>query len=306
MSEAHEPTVAVVVPVRNGATTIDTCLEALCAVDWPRERVELVVVDNGSTDGTAARVRRHPVRLLHEHSRPSSYLARNRGVAATRAEILAFTDADCVPDRGWIRALAAPLADPGVGGVAGAIEAWRAESAVERWQARRALLAGRAFRHPVLPFAQTANAAYRRDAFVAAGGFDPDLVFGGDLDFSWRLQRCTGRRLAWAPDAIVRHRHRTTWSGLYRLYEKNAIANCLLALRHEHYVDYPGLRTGAWLAREVARSALRAALGGRRGDGAAASLAEAVRYAGELGGWLRWHCGVLPAGVRRVPAEVRA
>src|SRR5207249_2373755 len=105
------------------------------------------------------------------------------------SDVLAFTDADCVPDPGWLRALVAPLAAPDVGGVAGGIEAHRAVSLVERYQARRALRAERAFAHPVLPFAQTANAAYPRAVFEALGGFDATIVFGGDLDLSWRMQR---------------------------------------------------------------------------------------------------------------------
>jgi glycosyltransferase involved in cell wall biosynthesis len=191
------PTVAVIVPVRNGADTIATCIEALLALEWPADALELVIVDNGSTDGTPDVVRRYPVRLVEEHSRPSSYAARNGGIAATRGAVCCFTDADCVPAPGWVRAHVAALADPETCGSAGPIEAWRAESVVERWQARRALRADRAFRHPVLPFAQTANAAYRRDDVVRVGGFDADVVFGGDLDLAWRLQRHTGRRLAW-------------------------------------------------------------------------------------------------------------
>jgi glycosyltransferase involved in cell wall biosynthesis len=282
------PSVAVVVPVYNGERTIGACVEALLGLDYPAAALELVVVDNRSTDRTRAVLARYPVHVVEETARQSSYAARNRGIAATRAEVVAFTDADCVPATGWVRALVAALAPAGVGGVAGAIEAYRADTAVERYQARRALRAERAFAHPVLPFAQTANAAYPRAVLELVGGFDADLVFGGDLDLSWRMQRTTGLRLAWAPDALVRHQHRPTWRGLFALYEKNAIANCLLAQRYPHYAEYPRIRTLAYLGRECVRHALR-------GDVAA------VRYAGELSGWLRWHWGAAPA-----PREVAA
>jgi glycosyltransferase involved in cell wall biosynthesis len=287
------PHVSVIVPVRDGAATIGTCLEALAAQDYPARAREVIVVDNRSTDATRAIVAAHPVRLVEEPAVQSSYAARNRGVLAARGTVLAFTDADCVPDPGWLGALVAPLSDETVGGVAGAIEAFAADSVVERYQARRAIRADRAYAHPVRPFAQTANVAYPRAIVEALGGFDARLPFGGDLDFSWRMQVETGRRLAYAPDARVRHRHRTTWRGLFRLYEKNAVANCLLAARYPHYARYPELRTCAYLARELGRSALRAAARRPRVDGGlpAEHWADAVRYLGELSGWLRCRTG---------------
>ena len=298
------PAVSVVVPVRNGEATMRTCIEALLAQDWPREALELVVVDNRSTDATRAVVAEYPVRLLEERRVQSSYAARNRGVAASHGDILAFTDADCVPDPGWVRALAAAIAQDGVGLAAGPIEAWRCERLVERYQAVRALRAERAARHPVLPFAQTANAACSRAAFEAVGGFDAACRFGGDLDFCWRLQRRTGMRLAYTSAAVVRHRHRTTWRGLFALYEKNALANCLLAERWPHYADYPSLRTGAFLGREMVRSGLRTLVSGPAGrtDPGNAPLPEMVRWAGELSGWLRWRCGAVPPLRPEVPA----
>jgi cellulose synthase/poly-beta-1,6-N-acetylglucosamine synthase-like glycosyltransferase len=301
-------TVSVVVPVRNGAVTIRTCLEALLAQDWPREALELIVVDNRSTDATRTVVAQYPVRLLEERRVQSSYAARNRGVAAAHGDLLAFTDADCVPDPGWVRALAAVFEHADVGLAAGPIEAWRADRLVERYQAVHALRAERALRHPFLPFAQTANAACRRTVFDAVGGFDAACRFGGDLDFCWRVQRCTGMRLAYEHTAIVRHRHRTTWRGLFALYEKNALANCLLAERWPYYADYPSLRTGAFAGREMVRSGLRAVVAWQTGGGdpGRAPLPEMVRRAGELSGWLRWWCGAVPALRHLSTAERRA
>ena len=287
------PPVSVIVPVHDGAATIRTCLDALCTLDYPARALEIIVVDNRSTDATRTIVAEYPVRLIDEDGVQSSYAARNRGALAASGSILAFTDADCVPDRGWLRVLVRPLATPGVGGVAGGIEAFEATNTVERYQARRAIRAERAYAHPVMPFAQTANAAYPRALVASLGGFDASIPFGGDLDFSWRLQRETGFRIAFEPAALVRHRHRPTWRGLMALYEKNAIANCLLAQRHEHYAHYPEARTFAYCVRELARSALRGTLRIARADGGGPDehWAEAVRYAGEIRGWLRWRSG---------------
>lgn len=297
MSETQTlPLVSVVVPVYNGEATIRTCVEALLGLDYPSDRLELIVVDNKSTDGTRKILNAYPITVLEESSVQSSYAARNLGLGHARGDVIAFTDADCVPERGWIRAIVGAIAPPDVGGVAGAIEAFSADSPVERYQASRAIRADRAYKHKVLPFAQTANAAYKREVFEKIGLFDPTLIYGGDLDFSWRMQSVGGLRLVYEAMAFVWHRHRTTYKGLFGLYEKNAIANCLLSQRYHHYETYPSMRTFLFLSRELLRSGLRSAFA-RRDDG---SL-DAVRYAGEAWGWLRWQLGAVTLPARRGP-----
>lgn len=299
---ATMPKVAVIVPVWNGRHHIADCIESLLKLDWPEDALEILVVDNRSTDRTREIVARYPVRLLVEDEVQSSYAARNRGARATDAEILAFTDADCVVEHGWVRMLVRALAAPSVGGVAGGIRAAGTSKPIERYQSDRCIVAERAFAHPVLPFAQTANAAYRRDVFLRLGGFDASIIYGGDLDFSWRMQRELRLALAWEPCALVWHQHRESPGGLFRLYAKNAIGDCLLAERYEHYAAFPRLRTLLYLAREASHSGLRAARA-RVAHGAAAETDyyDAVRYAGAAWGWLRFRAGGVKA-----PGQIRA
>jgi glycosyltransferase involved in cell wall biosynthesis len=284
------PKISVVVPVYNGEATIRTCVEAILGLDYPRELLQTFIVDNRSTDGTRKVLDGYPVTVLEEAKTQSSYAARNLGIRHSTGDIVAFTDADCVPERSWLRAIVNAIAPADVGGIAGAIEAFRADSAVERYQASRAIRADRAYHHKVLPFAQTANAAYKREVFERIGLFDPTLIYGGDLDFSWRMQSGAGLRLVYEALAFVWHRHRTTYRGLFGLYEKNAIANCLLSQRYHHYENYPQLRTFLYLSRELLRSGVRSAFP-RRDEGN--SALDAVRYAGEAWGWLRWQVGAV-------------
>ncbi|MEW6271955.1 MAG: glycosyltransferase [Thermodesulfobacteriota bacterium] len=288
------PKVAVIVPVYNGEDTITDCIESLVKLDYPHDALDLIVVDNRSTDRTREIVARYPVRLVTEDDVQSSYAARNRGVASTDAPILAFTDADCVVERGWVRALAGAFRSQDVGGVAGTIHAARTGTAIERYQAGRCIVAERAFAHPVLPFAQTANAAYRRSAFERIGGFDASIIYGGDLDFSWRMQRETGLRLVYEACALVWHQHRSSTRGLFHLYAKNAIGNCLLAERYDHYASFPTVRTLLYLTREASHSGLRAARSAiRRSPGGNGDdhYYDAVRFAGAAWGWLRFRTG---------------
>lgn len=95
--------VSVIIPVYNGAAVIGPCLEAVFRQELPRTAYEVLVVDNGSTDGTVDVVRRYPVRLATESVR-SSYAARNTGVRLARGRVLAFTDQSCRPSPRWLSA----------------------------------------------------------------------------------------------------------------------------------------------------------------------------------------------------------
>ena len=128
------PFVSVVVPVRNGEETIGVCLRALLATDYPLDRREILVVDNGSTDRTAELIHPFPVRRLWEPERGASN-ARNRGIRDSRGEIVAFIDADCGATKRWLREMVHCFEDDCVGGVAGEILAYPPRSPAERYMA---------------------------------------------------------------------------------------------------------------------------------------------------------------------------
>ncbi len=117
----HTPSVAIVVAAHNEAETIERKLDNLASLDYPRERLEVIVASDGSTDGTEKAVRRcgaAGVRLL-SLPRSGKATALNAAVAATSADVVVFTDANSMLQADAIRALVRPLADPDVGGVAG-------------------------------------------------------------------------------------------------------------------------------------------------------------------------------------------
>ena len=89
------PSVTVVVPVRNGAQTIQPLLESLQKLDYDRNTVEVIVVDGNSTDKTREIVKKYPVKLVVEEKKGLN-LARNIGIKSSNGEIIAFTDSDCI------------------------------------------------------------------------------------------------------------------------------------------------------------------------------------------------------------------
>jgi len=205
-----------VIPVLDGEATIEQCLTALLEVDYPIERMEIVVVDNGSRDRTVEIVKRYPATLLHE-SRRGSAAARNRGIETARGDVIACTDADCIPTTAWLRELVKPFVNTEVGGVAGEILPYPPRTAAERYAGRiRHLSPERYLRRPILPFAVTANLAFRRDVFDRIGLLDANIPCGGEsTDFCTRFFRGTDQRLEFAPRAVVLHRHRRSARALF-------------------------------------------------------------------------------------------
>jgi len=247
---SSQPTVSIVIPARNGEATIAPCIEAVLAADYPPERREVIVVDNASTDRTPELASRHPVRVIRE-PRPGVSRARNAGAAAARSEILVFLDADCIVEPTWLAELVAPFADPDVGCVAGGLEHLPPSTAAER-QAVRMLGDWQSFAvSSDPPYVVTANAAFRRTAFDAVGGFDPRMRRAQDVDIGLRLHARTDLRVAHAPAAIARHRHHASQRGFFRQQLGWAYGAGLVGAKYRHL---PERRPDPPRARNIARN----------------------------------------------------
>jgi glycosyltransferase involved in cell wall biosynthesis len=194
------PAVSVIVPARDAAATLGHALDALA-----EQRVdggfEVVIVDDGSADGTAELAGTHPLApriVAADGSGPAR--ARNAGAAAASAPALAFLDADCAPAAGWLAAGLSALDDADL--VQGAVTTPPGESVGPYdkaiWVERETGLY------------ETANLFVTREAFERAGGFESWLTprrgieLGEDVWFGWRARRA-GARTAFCADAVVHH-----------------------------------------------------------------------------------------------------
>ena len=211
-----------VVPAHNSAGSLANCLKALAAQTIVGDG-EIIVVDDGSTDGTADMLRRLTGPRLRvitiDHSGPAA--ARNAGAAAA-AEIVLFTDADCEPEPNWVEEMLAPFRDPSVIGVKGVYQtdqtALLARFVQAEYEDKYARLERVQRRHGRIDFVDTSSAGYRREVLLAIGGFDEAFRQPSteDVDLSYRLAG-SGHRIVFAPAAVVRHRHATTiWAWLAR------------------------------------------------------------------------------------------
>ncbi len=197
------PFVTVVVPALNEASTIAAHLESLLGQTYPRDRYEVVLVDNGSTDDTAAIAARFPVRILHESVR-SAYVARNKAIRDSEGEYLAFTDADCIALPNWLESLVAAAQKTGALLVAGQIDyKLKHDNLANQFMLLRYSPETRRMNIERFHCAPTGNLLVGRALFDRFGTFDP-LATASDDEFSKRMA-ANGYPPLFASDAVVVH-----------------------------------------------------------------------------------------------------
>ncbi len=206
------PAVAVIVPVFGHADLLPALLERLAAQTW--RDFELVVVDNAAEPDPSvpAAVAAWPglrTRVLH-CPRPGSYAARNAGVAATAAEWLAFTDADCRPEPQWLATMMSAARGEPDRLLAGPVR-FTARPDANTWTIFDAVRGIPQERYVRRGYGATANLFVRRDVLLDVGGFDPARFSGGDADFCRRAGR-RGHPIAFVPGATVEHPARSSWA----------------------------------------------------------------------------------------------
>ncbi|GBD27992.1 Putative mycofactocin biosynthesis glycosyltransferase MftF [bacterium HR31] len=232
----------VVVPVYNGRLTLPDCLRALFRQSRPPRAV--YVVDNGSTDGTYEWAKRLSegearLRVLREVRRGPG-AARNAGVRAALQELgpafVAFTDADCVAEEGWLEELRQGFADDRIGAVTGHIRASVSDSVVGRYLAVSAVDPGAGDRVASSVALDEGiaggNACVRAQALQEVGLFDESFYVAQDWDLGLRLLRA-GWWLRYTAGAVVHHLHRERSVGdLLRLATKYARGRPAILRRH--------------------------------------------------------------------------
>jgi glycosyltransferase involved in cell wall biosynthesis len=229
------PTISVVMPCYNAASTIALALEALARQNWPGSW-ELVIADNGSSDNSVEIARQFQdripgLRVVDASDAPGSSHAYNSGAAAAHGQFVLFCDADDAVADDWLAAMARALETHAV--VGGSFEAellnpgW--VSGTRELPQQQGLQAGFAPLH--LPHIGSGNMGIDREVFQRIGGFREYLPVFGDTDLSWRLQ-LQGYQLYFAADAVLHVRLRDTMLGIYRQARSYGEAEVRLNVEH--------------------------------------------------------------------------
>lgn len=256
------PGVSIVIPSYNRAKELERCLRSLCTMDYPADCLEIVVVDDASTDETGSTLQRMAqevakagleMRVVRHEKQQGVGIGRNTGAGAARHELIAYIDSDCVASPGWLRELVPAFQDARVVVVGGMIRAYERSTLLGRYEDVRSSLfmgtrAQQVRLEGPLTYVPTANMLVRRMAWQQAGGFAP-MTQGEDVDFCRRLLM-SGATIHYLPQGGVYHEYRTMLGAFLRIRAAYASAEAALLKR------FPGERRILLLPPEQATFAI--------------------------------------------------
>jgi len=222
METASSPKVTIVIAALNSEQTVGECLKSIFELDYPRDSLEVILIDGCSTDDTVKIAEKYPVKIFTAPlNAPAAY---NYALKIAGSEILGLIDSDAKVEKEWLRKLITHLDDPKVAGASGGIETWNAENPwarsigydIKNRYNRLGKYASRI---------ATMNLLLKKSVVEECGGFDEGLPAQYDTDFGFRLTQ-KGYRFAYDSNAKCYHYHRSTLRSYFNQqlqYGKNTI-----------------------------------------------------------------------------------
>jgi glycosyltransferase involved in cell wall biosynthesis len=216
------PKVSVIIPVKNGAPHIKDLLDSLMQVNYEKDKLEILVVDGNSTDGTREIVAQYPVKLLTEE-RPGINAARNTGLKYSNGEIVAFTDYDCVVPKNWVSKIVDNFENPKVGCIGGNVLGYHNDF-LSQYADKSLMPVMRVFKKretlnmikPPLRYPAGCNMAFKREIIEKIGMFNEKIKYGFDEDEFVERICMAGYTMVLDPEIVVKHEHRPTLKGLLK------------------------------------------------------------------------------------------
>ena len=237
----HNNKVSIIIPAKNEGEHIARLIYSIDKLNYDRENIEVILVDNGSTDDTASIASQLNVRVYNKLNTNVGGL-RNYGVSKSHGEILAFVDADCEVKENWLNAAIALLHDEKIGAVGGQCESPQSGNWLEKtWAPYKA--------SETIEVSHLAASSFiiRRSMFQEIGGFDEELTAGEDDELSNRINK-NGKKLYNAQECSIVHWgypkstidiiKRQIWHGSNQLDAAENIFEPMLVMTHLFLVDY--------------------------------------------------------------------
>ena len=204
--------VSIIIPVRNRPDDIEGCLQSLEELNYPDDKLEIIVVDDASTDRTPDVVGCYPVRLIRlKHHKQASY-CRNLAARQARGDVLAFIDSDCLADPAWLRELVPAFKDAKLGACGGVVDSYFNVNGLDRYEKVKSSLNvssrfKRSQENDPFFYLPACNLLVRRQLFLELGGFKEELVVGEDVDLCWRLRK-RSHQIEYRLEGRIYHKHR--------------------------------------------------------------------------------------------------
>jgi cellulose synthase/poly-beta-1,6-N-acetylglucosamine synthase-like glycosyltransferase len=222
------PGVSIIVPTLNSGSTIDACLRSILELDYPKQLLEVIVIDGGSTDDTMQIAKAHPVKVVYSQLNPPA--AYNLVLKNIENPIIGLVDSDAKVEKQWLRKLVKLLDDPKVGGASGTVDTWNKDKLVPRVIGYELISRYRRLPDTVERVA-TMNLLLKKKIVTEIGGFDEALPTQYDTDIGARLTQA-GYRIAFDAEAICYHFHRPTLKAFFKQQYKYGQNTWKLYFKH--------------------------------------------------------------------------
>lgn len=232
MDDASPPKVSIIVATLNNELTIDECLKAIFELNYPKDFLEVIVVDGYSKDATVQIAQKYPVKVVSAPlNAPAAY---NYALKMVSNNVLGFIDSDAKVEKEWLNKLVTHLGDPQVAGVSGGIETWNIENPWARsigydLKNRYARLKKYVVR------VATMNLLMKKSVIEEVGGFDENLPSQYDTDLGFRITS-RGYKILFEPSAKCYHFNRPTVSGYFRQQLQYGKNTAKLYLKHANLI----------------------------------------------------------------------
>jgi cellulose synthase/poly-beta-1,6-N-acetylglucosamine synthase-like glycosyltransferase len=222
------PGVSIIVPTLNSESTIDECLRSILELDYPKQLLEVIVIDGGSTDKTTELAKAHPVKFVQSQLNPPA--AYNLVLKDVENPIIGLVDSDAKVEKRWLRKLVKHLDDPKGAGASGTVETWNRDKLVPRVIGYELSYRYRRLPNTVERVA-TMNLLLKKKVITEIGGFDESLPTQYDTDIGARLAQA-GYRIAFDSEAVCYHFHRPTLRTFFKQQYKYGQNTWKLYFKH--------------------------------------------------------------------------
>ncbi|OQX51231.1 hypothetical protein B5M47_01600 [candidate division CPR3 bacterium 4484_211] len=232
------PFISVIMPVYNDQEKVQGALDSLLALDYPKEKYEIVIVDNNSTDNSYNVIQEFAknhkrIKLLVEDKIQSSYAARNKGIKAARGKVLAFIDSDEQACAEWLRKGMACMTQSNADLIGGRVVIPKEENEAIYAKYDR-LVSFNQKKYVRDGWSGAGNLFVHKKVFADIGLFNSRLISGGDYEFSKRAVSA-GYKLVYCKDAITYHPPRKTFQ-----QHKNKALRLGKGKAQQHYLQRKG------------------------------------------------------------------
>ena len=203
-SDIMYPQVTILIPAKNVVDYIDKVIQSVMNLNYPKDKIEIIILDCFSTDGTIKALSKYPVKIIQEDCNPPT--AYNHVLDSAKGEIIAFGDGDAIVNKNWLKQLVKHLDDPKVGGAGGLCLTANKDKIVPRVVGYELQ-----YRYERMPDnisrIATMNVVYKKSVLREVGGFEEKLDTGYDVEIGHKIIRL-GYKIAFDSEAIVYHYHR--------------------------------------------------------------------------------------------------